>query len=136
MHPMHPLRDPLQPSPTRTIHLADYRPPAWQIPEVALRFELDATDTLVHATLQLRRNDAPSANGHTLRLQGEELETLAIAIDGKPVVGPLRHPVLTPALANAGSREASPDGGIPSIPAPSATAIVRPGDPVMKARGL
>ena len=82
---MHPLRDPLQPSPTRTIQLADYCPPAWQIPEVELRFELDAADTLVHATLQLRCNDAPSANGHTLRLQGEELETLAIAIDGKPL---------------------------------------------------
>ena len=82
---MHPLRDPLQPSPTRTIQLADYCPPAWQIPEVELRFELDAADTLVHATLQLRRNDDPSASGHTLRLQGEELETLAIAIDGKPL---------------------------------------------------
>ena len=82
---MHPMRDPLHPSPARTIHLADYCAPAWQIPEVELRFELDATDTLVHATLQLRRDDDPSANGHTLRLQGEELETLAIAIDGTPL---------------------------------------------------
>jgi aminopeptidase N len=79
---MHPMRDPLHPSPARTIHLADYCAPAWQIPEVELRFELDATDTLVHATLQLRRDHDQSTSGHALRLQGEELETLAIAIDG------------------------------------------------------
>ena len=82
---MHPMRDPLHPSPARTIHLADYCAPAWQIPEVELRFELDATDTLVHATLQLRRDDDQSTSGHALRLQGEELETLAIAIDGTPL---------------------------------------------------
>jgi aminopeptidase N len=64
--------------------LADYRPPAWAVPEVALRFELDPERTLVHARLVVARNGTHRA---PLKLDGEELELLELKIDG--VVQPL-----------------------------------------------
>ena len=62
-----------------TIRLADYRPPDWLVPEIALRFELDAARTRVHARLTVVRNgnhDAP------LVLDGEDLTLIALRIDG------------------------------------------------------
>ncbi|PZU44672.1 MAG: aminopeptidase N [Sphingomonas sp.] len=59
--------------------LADYRPPDWLVPDLALRFELDADRTLVHARMQVRRNGSHPA---PLRLDGEELELLSLTING------------------------------------------------------
>ncbi len=60
-------------------HRADYRPPDWLVPDVALDFDLDAARTRVRATLTVERNgdhDAP------LRLDGDGLEPLAVTVDG------------------------------------------------------
>jgi hypothetical protein len=40
------------------IHRADYRPPAWLVPDIALDFVLDLTETRVSATLDVERNPA------------------------------------------------------------------------------
>lgn len=64
------------------IRLEDYRPPAFLIDEVQLDFELDPRATRVRARLAIRRN-----GNHTdpLRLNGERLRPIAIAIDGRPL---------------------------------------------------
>jgi aminopeptidase N len=67
--------------------LSEYRPPAWHVREIALRFELDPDRTIVHATLDVQRN---GAHQEPLRLDGEELELLELRIDGKPQ--PLPNP--------------------------------------------
>ncbi len=59
--------------------LGDYRPPDWLVPDAELRFELDPERTLVHARLQVVRNGDGTA---PLILDGEQLELLALAIDG------------------------------------------------------
>ncbi|QMW23016.1 aminopeptidase N [Sandaracinobacteroides saxicola] len=63
-------------APTRLI---DYRPPDWLVPQVKLRFELEAQRTLVHATLHVVRN---GAHDRPLRLDGQALELLHLAVDG------------------------------------------------------
>ncbi len=62
------------------IRLRDYRPPSYLIDTVALDVDLRAGATTVTAELALRRN--PLVPPAPLRLDGEELETLAVAIDG------------------------------------------------------
>ena len=67
-----------------TVHLKDYRPPAWQIETVELDFELDPEATRVQSRLQFRR--APEAAPDTpLHLDGEALELISIALDGVPL---------------------------------------------------
>ena len=62
------------------VHLADYTPPAWRIAHADLAFDLDPAATEVTARLQLQPD--PAQPGAPLVLDGEELELLAIAIDG------------------------------------------------------
>ena len=62
-----------------TIRLTDYRPPAWLIPEVALRFELGAGRTRVHARLEVVRNGSGIA---PLVLDGEDLTLVSVLVDG------------------------------------------------------
>src|SRR6056297_4089999 len=64
----------------KAIYLKDYRPPEYLIPETRLHFELYEEFTLVHATLRLVRRPGTSAT--SLRLHGEELELVSIALDG------------------------------------------------------
>ena len=64
------------------IRREDYAPPAWLVPDVSLRFELAAERTLVHATLNVTRN---GMHVEPLRLDGDELELLALAVDGVSV---------------------------------------------------
>jgi aminopeptidase N len=79
------------PQPTR---LSDYRPPDFLVETVDLEFDLDPADTIVVSKLQLRRNpDAASPNalpgaspGAPLRLDGDELELVTLALDGRPLV--------------------------------------------------
>ncbi|MGN6237179.1 aminopeptidase N [Dyella sp.] len=62
------------------IHLRDYAPPAWRVESIELNFELGIDTTEVTAQLHLRGDaNAP------LRLDGEGLELLAIALDGQPL---------------------------------------------------
>ncbi len=64
------------------IHREDYTPPDWQVPDIALDFRLDAQRTEVTARLSVERN---GAHDRPLRLDGEELELLALRVDGVPV---------------------------------------------------
>ncbi|MBI2398493.1 MAG: aminopeptidase N [Xanthomonadales bacterium] len=64
------------------IRLCDYRPPAWRVRDVALRFELDFAATRVFATLALERHPQRD-DGEPLRLQGEDLDTQVLRLDGR-----------------------------------------------------
>ncbi|MCA6268398.1 aminopeptidase N, partial [Phenylobacterium sp.] len=66
------------------IRLADYTPPAFLVDEVHLDFDLKPEATRVRARLSLRRNGAAGA---PLKLDGERLKTLSVAVDGR-VLGP------------------------------------------------
>ena len=62
------------------IRLTDYRPPAFLVDEVHLDFDLQPEATRVKARLTLRRNGEAGA---PLRLDGERLKTLSVAVDGR-----------------------------------------------------
>ena len=64
----------------QVIHRADYQPPEWLVPEVALSFSLGLEQTRVVATLQVRRN----GTCQTLRLNGDGLTAEAVLVDGQP----------------------------------------------------
>jgi aminopeptidase N len=64
------------------VNLSDYTPPDWLIPEVGLDFRLGAEATLVHSRLVVKRN---GSHDRPLRLDGYNLSTLSISIDGVPV---------------------------------------------------
>ncbi len=80
---MNPADTPPPASPI--IHLTDYTPPAFLVDSVDLDFDFCAGETLVTATLAMRRNPVVAATNPQapLILDGEELETLDIAIDGR-----------------------------------------------------
>jgi len=63
-------------APTR---LDAYRAPAWRVETVELDFDLAIDTTEVTARLHLRRDPAQA---QPLRLDGENLELLSIALDG------------------------------------------------------
>ncbi|WP_329742110.1 aminopeptidase N [Dyella sp. A6] len=67
------------PVPTR---LDDYRAPAWRVDTVELTFDLGIDSTEVVARLHLQRDPAQD---QPLRLDGEGLELLAIALDDHPL---------------------------------------------------
>ncbi len=68
-----------------SIHLEDYTPPPYFIADTRLGFELGETATIVTAELDFRRNPAVSGRVDELLLDGEELDLLAIAINGAPL---------------------------------------------------
>ena len=68
----------------RTTHLQDYAPPPYRVETVELRFELGEGTTRVGSTLRLRR-DPSAAPGTPLVLDGQDLELLALALDGVPL---------------------------------------------------
>ncbi|HEU5286591.1 MAG TPA: aminopeptidase N, partial [Sphingomicrobium sp.] len=61
------------------IRREDYRPPDWLVPEVALDFTLDPAATRVRSTLTVVRN---GNHRRPLRLDGDELTPLRVAVDG------------------------------------------------------
>jgi aminopeptidase N len=68
------------PQPTR---LADYQPPDFLVDTVDLVFDLGEANTRVGSHLTVRRN-RQAANAHApLRLDGDELELVTIALDGR-----------------------------------------------------
>jgi len=67
----------------QTVYLKDYTPPAFLVDTVDLDFAIATGGTTVTATLALRRN--PASPAQALVLDGEELETLAVTLDGQPV---------------------------------------------------
>ena len=64
-----------------TIFLKDYQPPAWLVDSVDLQFVLNDTATEVTATLALRRNTDTAH--HSLVLDGDGLELVAVSLDGQ-----------------------------------------------------
>src|SRR4051794_2634473 len=72
----------IPPQPTR---LSDYRPPDFFTETVDLEFDLDPAETRVISNLRLRRNpEAPPTAA--LRLDGDELDLVALMLDGRPLV--------------------------------------------------
>ena len=62
------------------IRLDDYRAPAWRVETVELDFDLGIDASELSARLLLRRDPAQTA---PLRLDGENLQLLSIALDGR-----------------------------------------------------
>jgi aminopeptidase N len=69
---------------TRTYRL-DYRPPAFLVDTLTLRFELDPEATVVTSRLHLRRNPAHGEADSPLCLDGEGLTLLEARLDDKPL---------------------------------------------------
>jgi aminopeptidase N len=61
---------------------ADYTPPDWQVPEIALDFALDPATTRVKATLHVQRGDL---HHRPLRLDGAGQALLSVKVDGVTV---------------------------------------------------
>ena len=94
-HPHSALMDrPLSITPAITRRL-DYRPPDWLVDTVHLTFTLDAERTVVTARLALRRN---GTHDRPLVLDGEELETLSVTLDGTPAEPAIAPTTLTLAI--------------------------------------
>jgi len=64
------------------VYLKDYRPPAYRIHRTQLHFELHEDCAIVSSSLHLER-DETVARDASLALDGEELELLSVAIDGR-----------------------------------------------------
>ncbi|MBO9694853.1 MAG: aminopeptidase N [Sphingopyxis sp.] len=63
-----------------TIHRGDYRPPEWQVPDIALDFALGIDETRVGAALSVERHaDTPVP----LVLRGDGLAPAAVRVDGE-----------------------------------------------------
>ena len=65
----------------QTIYLKDYTPPAYWIDTVDLDVSFEVGYALVRSTLTLRRN--PSVGVQALVLDGEELTTVSVAVNGQ-----------------------------------------------------
>jgi aminopeptidase N len=68
-------------SQARTIHLKDYRPPAFLIGKLSLDIDIRADDALVKATLTVRRNPASKEKDAPLVLDGDELELISLFLN-------------------------------------------------------
>jgi aminopeptidase N len=66
-----------------TIYLNDYQAPDYLIDETHLTVELFEDYSLVHGQLVMRRNPALSADLPVLRLDGQQLELLSLALDDR-----------------------------------------------------
>jgi aminopeptidase N len=69
----------------QVIRLADYAPPAFLVDTVDLDFDVGDEFTQVRSRLAMRRNPDPAAPRGGLRLDGDELTLVSIALDGKPL---------------------------------------------------
>ena len=108
---------------TRPVLLAEYRPPLFLVDEVELRVELFADHALVNCRLSLRRNPAravadeageggrPNAAGVELALDGEDLELLALRLDGRELP-PERWRLLGGREEDIGNREQAGASGL------------------------
>ncbi|HUB97102.1 MAG TPA: hypothetical protein VL993_14360 [Stellaceae bacterium] len=67
----------------QTIRLADYQAPDFLIDTVDLAFELGEDETRVKARLAVRRNPASAERAAPLRLDGEDVALVSVALDGE-----------------------------------------------------
>ncbi|MCB0378382.1 MAG: aminopeptidase N [Bdellovibrionales bacterium] len=68
----------------QTIYLKDYKPPSFLIPNIELNFDLHEEETIVTATMHLKRNPL-AEHVDELFLNGNNLELLELEIDGESV---------------------------------------------------
>jgi aminopeptidase N len=68
-----------QAAPPKAIRREDYTPPAWQVPDIELAFDLDARETLVRARLSVVR-----AGPGPLRLDAGGQTPRTVLVDGTP----------------------------------------------------
>ena len=71
-----------EPTP-QTIHLKDYTPPAFVISTVDLDVDIRDDHTLVKARLAMSRNPKSTDRRAPLVLNGDELELVSVAVDGR-----------------------------------------------------
>ncbi|MFG3451626.1 aminopeptidase N [Stutzerimonas stutzeri] len=67
----------------KVIHLKDYQVPDYLIDETHLTFELYEDRTLVHAQLVMRRNPEAGAGLPALKLHGQDLELISLALNDR-----------------------------------------------------
>ena len=72
----------LTPTPN-TIYLKDYQPPAFLVSRVDLDVDIRDDHAIATSTLDVSRNPACDDRSAALKLDGDELELLSVAIDGK-----------------------------------------------------
>jgi aminopeptidase N len=72
------------PAKPQAIQLKDYQPPAFLVDQVDLDVDFQPDHARVTSRIRLRRNPAADPRA-PLELDGDELETLALAIDGQPL---------------------------------------------------
>src|SRR5215469_18252769 len=70
-------------APPRPVRLADYRPPDFLVETVDLGFDLGDAETRVKSRLRLRRNPLAADRAAPLRLDGDMLELVSLALDGE-----------------------------------------------------
>jgi len=85
----------------RVTRREDYREPDWQVPEIALDFQLDPAETRVRATLQVERS---GSHDRPLRLDGDGLAPLSVKVDGADTPWEMDGPTLVIALAGDAHR--------------------------------
>ncbi len=68
-----------------TTYLADYTPPAYLVEQIHLEFQLQPTETRVHARMSMQRNPESTPPHPPLSLDGRELELCALLLDGHPL---------------------------------------------------
>jgi len=73
-----------EPAP-KTIYLKDYTPPPFLISSIDLDVDIREDHALVRATLVLARNPKAADARAPLLLDGEEIELLSVALDGRPL---------------------------------------------------
>ena len=77
-------------SPPKTIRLVEYQVPDFLIDTADLLFELEETHATVKSRLGMRRNLAAGAGNKPLRLDGEALTLVSVAVNGEKL-GPNRY---------------------------------------------
>ncbi len=65
------------------IYLKDYAPPPFLVDETVLEFALAPAETRVRSRLSMRPNPASKAKAGVLKLDGEMLKLIRVAVDGK-----------------------------------------------------
>ena len=75
-----------------TVRLADYRPPAYWVETVHLTFRLAPSATRVVSRIRFRPNEAAPG---PFRLNGEQLTTLRVAVDGEDVTPSIADGILS-----------------------------------------
>ena len=92
-----------EPTP-KTIYLKDYAPPAFLISSIDLDVDLREDHALVRATLALARNPKSAAAQAPLVLDGDELELVSVALDGR-TLAPAEYALTAESLCISGVPE-------------------------------